>query len=143
MIDEERSIAEETRRFARRQLAEFRAAEQDRVQAYRQLRGGLRAIDAVISDLPLTMSAQSRERYIVDEAMQTRLTETSLHRKILDLTTLVEASLRTEASMRTRLEAAEARAAAAENKVIDLQARLLEFELSSSPRARVSPGRRA
>lgn len=55
----------------------------------------------------------------------------AMHRKITELTELLEMSVKSEDSLRKRLSFAEARVAAAENKIIDLQAKLFEAELKN------------
>ena len=127
------SIAEETRQFARKQLAEFRAAEEQRTAAYRQLRGGLRNIEAIIQDIPIgeQLAKDVRERAPSEQMIHLQIVTTSMHRKITELTELLQESLKTEAALRRRMELAEMRAASAENKVIDLQAKLFEAELKN------------
>ena len=127
----QQSIAEETRQFARKQLAEFRSAEERRTESYRQLRTGLRNIETIIQDIPISdqLAKDVREKPPTEQTIHLQIVNTAMHRKITELTELLEMSVKTEDNLRKRLALSEARVASAENKIIDLQAKLFEAEL--------------
>lgn len=129
----QQSIAEETRQFARKQLAEFRAAEERRTEAYRRLRTGLRNIETIIQDIPISdqLAKDVREKPPSEQTIHLQIVNTAMHRKITELTELLDLSVKSEDTLRKRLALAEARVASAENKIIDLQSKLFEAELKN------------
>ena len=72
-----------------------------------------------------------KEKPPSEQTIHLQIVNTGMHRKITELTELLEKSLKTEHGLRRRLELAEARAAAAEDKMIDLQGRMFELELKN------------
>ncbi len=133
----------ETREFAQKQLAAFRAYEEERQNASRRIRNGLRNIEALIADVPVAreLALDVKERAPTEEVLHLKLANTALHAKVLEITELLEVCIKSENNMRRRMESAEQRAAAAEDRVIDLQAQLFEANLRSA--AAASPHNRA
>lgn len=132
-VSEERAIASETRLFARRQLLEFRRGEMDRQEASRRLRTGLRNIDNLIGDVTISeeLASDVKEKAPSEVVMHLKLSNTALLAKVLTLTELLESCIKSEQNLRQRLNSAELRAAAAEDRVIDLQSQLFAASLKS------------